>query len=114
MIEVLRQFLGNRTTSSAWYRYMQDFYGTGWSKAAFKRRLKILKHRKWIGIVGKPDVDLERAPEGSLFEATVIAPGASSQPGSNWDTAMNGAADAAAKAAMELLQRLNKGKPHAA
>ena len=51
----------------------------------------------------------------SLFATTAIAPGTSSQLGSNQDLAMNEAADAAAKAAMELLERLNKGKPpHAA
>jgi len=119
MIEVLRQFLGNRTTSTAWYRHMQDFGGAGWSKPSFKRRLKTLKHRKWISIIGQPDADLERAPEGSLFEATAIAPGASGQQGSDRDhesaAAMNGAADAAAKAAMEILGRLSKGKsPNAA
>jgi hypothetical protein len=70
----------------------------------------MLKDRKWIGVAGKPDVDLRRVPEGSLFEATEIAPGASSQPGSDQDVAMNGAADAAAKAVRELLERLNKGK----
>ena len=49
----------------------------------------------------------------SLFEATEIAPGVPFQPGSNAvrdSAAMNGAADVAAKAAMELLERLNKGK----
>jgi hypothetical protein len=89
---------------------MQSFGGPGWSKPAFKRGLKTLKHRKWIGIIGQPDAGLERAPEGSLFAATAIAPGASSKPGSNQDAPMSGAADAAAKAAMELLERLNKGK----
>jgi hypothetical protein len=110
MIEMLRTYLGNRATSSQWFKQMQQYGGPGWSKPAFKRRLKTLKQRKWIGIVGKPDAGLERAPEGSLFEATEIAPGASSQPGSDQDVAMNGAADAAAKAARELLERLNKGK----
>jgi hypothetical protein len=110
MIEMLRTYLGNRATSSQWCKQMQSFGGPGWSKPAFKRRLKTLKQRKWIGIVGKPDAGLERAPEGSLFAATEIAPGASSQLGSNRNVAMNGAADDAAKAARELLERLNKGK----
>ena len=108
MIEMLRTFLGNKATSGQWCKQMLAYGGPGWSKPSFKRRLKTLKQRKWVGIVGKPDADLERAPEGSLFEATEIAPGASLQLGSNQDTAMNGAADAAAKAAMELLQRLGK------
>ena len=110
MLTVLRMYLGNRATSGQWFKQMQAYGGPGWSKPSFKRRLKTLKQRKWVGIVGKPDADLERAPEGSLFEATEIAPGASLQLGSNQDTAMNGAADAAAKAARELLERLNKGK----
>jgi hypothetical protein len=84
MVTVLRTFLGNRTTSSAWCRHMQRFCGSGWSKPSFKRRLKTLKDRKWIRIVGEPDADLERAPEGSLFEATAIAPGSSGQQGSDW------------------------------
>ena len=73
----------------------------------------MLKHRKWIRIVGQPDADLYRAPWGSLFEATEMAPGGSPQSGSekvHEFAVMNGAADAAAKAAMELLERLNKGK----
>ena len=124
MITVLRTFFGNRTTSMAWYRHMQDFCGPGWSKPSFKRRLKTLKHRKWIAIVGEPDADLERAPVGSLFAATAIAPGAPVPVGSPWvpeSAAMNGttesarlggsgAADAAAEAARELLERLSKGK----
>jgi hypothetical protein len=110
MIEVLRQFLGNRATSGQWYKQMQSFGGPGWSKPAFKRRLKTLKQRKWIGIVGKPDAGLERAPEGSLFEAIEIAPRAPPQLGSDQAAAMSGTADAAATAAMELLERLNKGK----
>jgi hypothetical protein len=111
MIEVLRQFFGNRATSTAWYRHMQSFCGEGWSKPSFKRRLKTCKHRGWIRIIGQPDADLERAPWGSLFEATEIAPGASQRMGSDKvpeSATMNGAADAAAKAAMELLQRLGK------
>ena len=71
-----------------------------------------------MGIVGDPDADLERAKEGSYFEATEIAPGASGEPGSDVvpeTAAIHGAADDAAKAAMELLQRFNRGKPpHAA
>jgi len=117
MVTVLRTFLGNRTTSAAWRRHMQSFGGAGWSKPSVKRRLKVLKDREWIRIVGEPDADLERAPEGSLFEATEIARGTSSPLGSDWvreSADMNGAADAAAKAAMELVQRLNKGKPNAA
>jgi hypothetical protein len=113
MLEVLRQFFGNRTTSTAWYRHMQSFYGAGWSKPAFKRRLKTLKSRNWVRLVGQPHADLERAAVGSLFEATEIAPGTPSTSGSPWvreSAEMNGAADAAAKAAIELLERLNKGK----
>jgi hypothetical protein len=111
MIEVLRTFLGNRATSEQWYKQMQSFYGAGWSRRSFKRRVRILKARKWIGVVGKPDIDLERVPEGSLFEATEIAPGASSPLGSDL---AHEAADAAAKAAMELLERMRRGKPTAA
>jgi hypothetical protein len=113
MLTVLRTYFGNRATSTAWYRHMQDFCGSGWSKPSFKRRLKMLKERRLVGIVGNPDADLERAPVGSLFEATEIAPGASQPLGSGWvpeSAAMNGAADDAAKAAVELLERLNKGK----
>ena len=114
MITVLRRFLGNRATSSQWYKQMQIYGGSGWSKPSFKRRLKILKERKLVGIVGNPDADLEsleRAPWGSLFEATEIAPGTSLPLGSKAAPAvMNEAADAAAKAARELLERLNKGK----
>jgi hypothetical protein len=118
MITVLRRFLGNRATSSQWYKQMQIYGGSGWSKPSFKRRLKLLKHRGWIRIVGQADADLERTPMGSLFETTEIAPGAPQQPGSDAvpesaAMAMSGAADAAARAAMELLQRLNRGKPAA-
>jgi hypothetical protein len=116
MITVLRRFLGNRATSSQWHKQMQQYGGPGWSKPSFKRRLKILKERKLVGIVGSPDVDLERAPVGSYFEATEIAPGAPSSLGSARvpdSAAMSGTADAAAKAAMELLQRLSRGKPAA-
>ena len=116
MITVLRRFLGNRATSSQWYKQMQIYGGSGWSKPSFKRRLKILKERKSVGIVGHPDADLERAPVGSYFEATEIAPGASSSLGSARvpdSAAMSGAADAAAKAARELLDRLNRDKPAA-
>jgi hypothetical protein len=66
-----------------------------------------------VGIVGEPDADLERAPWGSLFAATEIAPGVPFQLGSekvHGSAAMNGAADDAARVAMELLVRLNKGK----
>ena len=49
---------------------------------------------------------LGRAKQRSLH-AVPVAPG---QPGSDRDVAMSGAADAAAKSAMELLDRLNKGK----
>jgi hypothetical protein len=127
MIEMLRQFLGNRTTSTAWCRHMQSYGGPGWSKPSFKRRLKACKGKGWIRIVGQPDVDLERAPVGSLLEATEIAPGASRQSVSPWVqestvqescvqefATMNEAADAAARAAMELLERLRRGKPTAA
>jgi hypothetical protein len=113
MLTVLRTYLGNRATSSQWYKQMQIYGGPGWSKPSFKRRLKILKERKLVGIVGNPGADLERAPWGSLFAATEIALGASQQTGSekvHEFAAMNGAADAAVKAAMELLERLNKGK----
>jgi hypothetical protein len=118
MVTALRAFLGNRTTSTAWQQHMQSFCGTGWSKPSFKRRLKVLKHREWIRIVGEPDADLERTPQGSIFEATEIAPGASVQQGSNEvqesAATLNCSADAAAAAAMEILQRLRKGKPSAA
>jgi hypothetical protein len=108
MLEMLRTFLGNRATSGQWCKQMLTYGGSGWSKPAFKRRLKTLKHRKWIGIVGQSDADLERVPEGSLFTVTAIAPGASLQQGSNQDAPMSGAADDAAKMAMELLERINK------
>jgi hypothetical protein len=116
MLTVLRTYLGNRATSSQWCKQMQFYGGQGWSKPAFKRRLKTVKHRKWVGIVGKPDAGLERAKEGSYFEATLLAPGASGQLGSDAvpeSAVVNGAADDAAKMAMELLQRLNRGKPAA-
>jgi hypothetical protein len=115
MITVLRRFLGNRATSSQWYKQMQIYGGSGWSKPSFKRRLKILKERKLVGIVGNPDADLERAPMGSMFETTELALEASQRLGSSKvrSAVMSGAADAAVKAAMELLERLNRSKPAA-
>jgi hypothetical protein len=74
MVHVLRRFLGNRATSGQWQKEMRVHGGPGWSKSAFKRRLKMLKDRKWVWIVGGSDaMDVERAPQGALFETTEAA-----------------------------------------
>jgi hypothetical protein len=85
---------------------MQRFSGANWSRPSFKRRLKMLKGRRWVGIVGQPGADLARAPKGSMFEATEIAPGTPSQSGLDWVPA----ADVSAERAKELLQRFRKGR----
>jgi len=79
MIIVLRRFLGNAATNADWQRHMQNHGKAGWSKSAFDRRLRILKAREWIRIVGdaEPILDRVRVSKGSLFEATEKAPGAS-------------------------------------
>jgi hypothetical protein len=92
MVTVLRKFLGNQAINGDWRKHMEIH--SKWSKSTFDRKLRILKARGWM-----------------------IAPGVSSQFGSEWcqeSATLNGAADAAAKAAMELLRRLNKGRPPSA
>jgi len=114
MVTVLRKFLGNQATNGDWRKHMEIH--SKWSKSTFDRRLRIVKARGWIRVVGNTDANLERAPWGSLLQATEIAPGVSSQFGSKRcqeSATLSGAADAAAKAAMELLQRLNRDKPAA-
>jgi len=103
MVIVLRTFLGNRTTST----------GARWCDLGRINLLcRVLKDRGWVRF--ELNADLGRASQGTLFEATEIAPAASGSQGPDKaPVAMNGAADAAAKTARELLERLNKGKPAA-
>jgi hypothetical protein len=107
MLTVLRTFL-RQATSTAWREHMQ-IHGK-WSKSTFDRRLRIVKSRGWIRIVGDADADLERASWGSLFEATAIAPGSSAKPGADWCQESGDVG----KAAMEQLERLKRGTPTAA
>jgi hypothetical protein len=92
MIMVLRRFFGNRGTRGQWQKQMQGSGEAGWSKSSFDRRLRVLKARRWVGIVGDPDADLERVPDGALFEATEIAPGAPPRDGTNTTYKTDGAA----------------------
>jgi len=55
MIMVLRRFFGNRATRGQWQKQMQGDGEAGWSKSSFDRRLRVLKARRWVGIVGNPD-----------------------------------------------------------
>jgi len=120
MVTMLRKLLGNKATNTVWNNEMLT-YGKGWSPRSFCRRLNTLKARQWVRIVGDGAASLEgsKAPEGALYEATDKAPDADSHEAvANAchdspvaPTTMNGAADAAAKAARELVARLNKGKP---
>ena len=111
MIIVLRRFLGNAATSSNWQIHMQTHGKAGWSKSAFDRRLRIVKARKWIKIVGDPEaiMDKVRVPEGSLFEATELAPGTPTPSVSNQCHDRD-----VGKAAKEQLERLKRGKLPAA
>jgi len=111
MIIVLRRFLGNAATNADWQRHMQNHGKAGWSRSAFVRRLRILKAREWIRIVGNTDpiVDRIRVSKGSLFEATEKAPGALTPLVS--DQYRDGDIG---KAAMEQLERLKRGKLPAA
>jgi len=94
MIIVLRRFLGNAVTSGDWQNHMQIHGKAGWSKSAFDRRLRILKARGWIRIIGDPEalMDRVRVPEVSnqCHDRDV------------------------GKAAMEQLERLKRGKLPAA
>jgi hypothetical protein len=104
MLTVLRTFL-RQATSTAWREHMQT-HGK-WSKSAFDRRLRIVKTRGWIRVVGDAEALVDRVPEGSLFKATELAPGASVTP------VLNQCHDVG-KAAMEQLERLRRGKSSAA
>ena len=90
---------------------MQIHGKAGWSKSAFDRRLRILKARGWIRIIGDPEalMDRVRVPEGSLFEATELAPGTPAPSVSNQCHDRD-----VGKAAMEQLERLKRGKLPAA
>jgi hypothetical protein len=112
MIIVLRRFFGNAATSGDWQNHMQTHGKTGWSKSAFDRRLRIVKARGWIRIVGNPEAigDKVRVPEGSLFEATELAPGTPTPSVSNQ---CHDGGDVG-KAALAQLERLKRGKLSAA
>jgi hypothetical protein len=110
MVIVLRRFLGNAATNGDWQQQMHAHGKVGWSKPAFDRRLRIVKARGWIRIVGDPQPlgDRIRTTTGTLFEATELAPGA---PLSTVSPPCQGDIS---KAAMEQLERLRRGKLPAA
>jgi hypothetical protein len=120
MVTMLRKLLGNKATNTVWNNEMLT-YGKGWSPRSFCRRLRTLRARGWVRIVGDGAnaPDRVKAAEGSLYEATDKAPDDSHAAVADAchdspvaPATMNGAADAAAKAAREPVQRLNnKGKP---
>jgi len=122
MIHVLRSFLGNKATSSQWQKEM-EIHGK-WSKSSFDRRMRIVKARGWVGIVGDAKAAMERVSEGALFCVTDLYDASRTQAsdqrqatgsvqGEDW--VVTDRADGAASAARELLERLRKGKPpHAA
>jgi hypothetical protein len=111
MVVMLRKLLGNQSTSTDWLKQMQTHCKV--SKSWFDRRLRILKQRRWVKISGDTEDVAERVPEGSLFEVTVIAPGASDPP------VFNQCQDAvdvgkAAREQLERLERLKRGSSPAA
>jgi hypothetical protein len=110
MIIVLRRLLGNAAISRDWQHHMQTHGKAGWSRSAFIRRLRILKARGWIRIVGDTELLVDKVPEGLLIEATEKAPGAPepSVPNQCHDRIDVG------KAALEQLERLKRGKLSAA
>jgi hypothetical protein len=119
MVHVLRRFLGNAATSGQWQKEMQAHGGAGWSKAAFKRRLKMLKTRQWVRIVGGPDaVGVEKVPQGALYETTCLAPVYSdeldSKPGSELAHEPGDESDRLINVAIQQLERLKRGNPSAA
>jgi hypothetical protein len=107
MVVVLRTFL-RQATNADWLKHMQTHgnVSTSW----FNRRLRILKQRRWIRVVGDTEDVAERVPEGSLFEVTELAPGASVAP------MLNPCQDVgkAAREQLERLERLKRGTPPAA
>jgi hypothetical protein len=111
MVTVLRKLLGNQATNGDWREHMKIH--SKWSKSSFDRRLRILKQRRWVRIVGDANANLDRAPWGSLFEVTEIAPGSSAQAASGWclDVVDVGKA---AREQLERLERLKRGSPPAA
>jgi hypothetical protein len=79
MVSVLREFFGNQVTNGDWQKHMEEFHGVGWSKPSFDRRVRALKTRGWLRIVGDVEAlaEGETVPKGALLEATGKAPGAS-------------------------------------
>ena len=118
MIRVLRQTFGNRATCAEWQQHMEAFAGPRWSRPSFYRRLSVIKEKGQVRVVdggnGKSISPTEKVKRGDFYEATILddprsVSSVSEQ--SRAPEAMDEAADAAVKAAMELLQRLNRSKP---
>jgi hypothetical protein len=75
MINVLRKFFGNKATNGDWQKQMEIFGGAGWSKSSFDRRLRILKAKAWVTVVGKTHnvTDGAKTQQGDLLSATDLA-----------------------------------------
>jgi hypothetical protein len=76
MLDTLRsEYFQNRASCMEWQQHMEEYHGLGWSRAAFMRRLRVLKAKGCLIVVGEgtaaPGI---RTSQGEVYAATDITP----------------------------------------